>query len=202
MMDPALAALVVHDLKNELGALEALLEGQARDEAGTQAWRQCRALRERFVQFLMLYGSDGRLHAHLADESPAALMAAAASALQARHPQLRVQWQDDATTPAFWYFDARLVRMAVDAALHNAARFARQQVQLRAQREDGHLILSVEDDGPGLGAADPTASPGSTGLGTSLCQAVAAAHQCGGRQGRVRLSNREDGGARFELALP
>ena len=52
-MDPALAALIVHDLKNGLGALEAelLSLGEAGPPNGpaVQAHRHFLALRQRFV---------------------------------------------------------------------------------------------------------------------------------------------------------
>ena len=41
-----------------------------------------------------------------------------------------------------------------------------------------------------------------TGLGTALCSAVAQAHRLGERRGWVRLDERPEGGARFELWLP
>ena len=106
--------------------------------------------------------------------------------------------------PAFWYFERRLVPMALEAAIHNARRFARRfarrDIGLMAVVEGGRLIFRVDDDGPGLGAQDP--SELSTGLGTQLCQAVAQAHRNRGWQGRVTLANGPAGGARFELRLP
>ena len=102
--------------------------------------------------------------------------------------------------PAFWYFDRRRARMALEAAIHNARRFARRDIGLMAVVEVGRPIFRVDDDGPGLGAQDP--SELSTGLGTQLCQAVAQAHRNLGWQGRVTLANGPAGGARFELRLP
>jgi signal transduction histidine kinase len=90
--------------------------------------------------------------------------------------------------------------MALDAALHNASRFATSQVTLSLHEEDKYLVFTIDDDGPGLGAQDP--SDHSTGLGTELCRSVALAHRCGERQGKVQLLNRPHGGARFELWLP
>ena len=87
--------------------------------------------------------------------------------------------------PAFWYFDRRL---------------ARRHIGLTAVVEGGRLIFRVDDDGPGLGAQDP--SELSAGLGTQLCQAVAQARRNRGWQGRVTLANGPAGGARFELRLP
>lgn len=205
-MNRDLAALVVHDLKNELGGLEsqlAHLAAGSADPGAAQAHRACADLRRRFVQFLMLYGQDQRLCAHTSDEAPLDLLEAAAShARETLPPGIEVAIADGWQAPSFWYLDPRLVRMALDAALHNAARFARQRIELQALRDDeGCLVLRVDDDGAGLGSADPQADH-ATGLGTALCRAVAAAHRHAGRHGDVRLLPRPGGGARFELVLP
>jgi signal transduction histidine kinase len=90
--------------------------------------------------------------------------------------------------------------MALDAAVHNALGFAQRQVTLRVRAQDSHLVFSVEDDGAGLGNAKP-AEPFATGLGTALCRTVARAHGTRRADGGVRLFNRPQGGARFELWL-
>jgi signal transduction histidine kinase len=102
------------------------------------------------------------------------------------------------SSPPFWFFDSYLVRLALEAAVQNATRFARSQIVLGARADDGWLVLSVEDDGPGLG----TEGALSTGLGTELCRSIAAAHVNGAKTGRLVLENRAQGGARFELWLP
>jgi signal transduction histidine kinase len=202
------AALVVHDLKNELGALEAALDRLAAESDGATArlaQRQCRALRQRFVGYLTLYGHGEGLRAQCEDEAPLDLLRLVAARHAATETEARVVVAEMPGAPAFWYFDRRLVGMAIDAALHNALRFARREVVLAAQLEAGHLVFSVEDDGPGL---DPHAEPDAhaTGLGTTLCRAVAACHGTRREDGGVRLFNREGrdgrrGGARFELWL-
>lgn len=200
--DPRLAALVVHDLKNELGALEARLQALAErldDPAAAQAHNDCRALRERFVQYLLLYGGTHTLRAHPSDENPAELLASLAQDTARRHPALRAQVLSPQEAPPFAFYDARLVRLALESALHNAARFARGWIGLQASRRGRALVFRIDDDGPGPGATDPDA-PHATGLGTALCEAVARAHGSDGAQ--VRLLPRPGGGARFELSLP
>lgn len=202
-MNPALAALIVHDLKNGLGALEAELLSLSRHDASTpvgQAHLHCAGLRQRFIQFLALYGAEGSMRAHSADESPQDLLS-----LVCRHQApllapLGLQVVNTADSPPYWYFDRRLVRLALEAALHNAGRFARQGIELSARQEGEHLVFRIDDDGPGLQAPDPD-DPQATGLGTALCEAVARAHDLPGRAGRVTLQNRAEGGARFELWL-
>lgn len=197
-MAPELVALVVHDLKNALGSLEAslgTLAAEPRPDLAQRAHRHCRELRQRFVMFLMLYGNQGTMHAWRTDESPQDFL----QALQARNASpagaaaLRLApWPQD--LPAFWFFDPRLVGLALDAALHNAGRFARREIVLGARRDGERLVFWIADDGPGLGTAD--ASEHRTGLGTTLCRAVAEVHD-----GALGLVNRPEGGALFELAL-
>ena len=208
-MNPQLAALAVHDLKNALGSLEGellSLEADPSAERAQTARRHCVQLRQRFVAFLMLYRGADDLRASVSDESPQDFLVGLA-----RHAEpepasaVTVTCAEGRNAPAFWYFDPRLVRLAVDAALHNALRFARSRVVMEAAERDGWLVISIEDDGPGLAAtADAPDAPGewSTGLGTELCRAVARAHRNGAREGRVGLANRPEGGARFELWLP
>ena len=119
-----------------------------------------------------------------------------------RAPTLQARLGACAEAPPFWYFDMRLVRLALDAALHNACRYARAVVTLDAVQRDGYLVLSVEDDGPGLAATAGAGDAWSTGLGTELCRSVARAHRSGERVGSVALFDRPQGGARFELVLP
>lgn len=201
------SALIVHDLKNELGALEASLQRLAlRPVAGLAetAHRQCRRLRQRLVMYLSVYGGADELRPVRDDESPAELLAAIA----ARHAEpdagIEVVFRADPDAPACWYLDRRLVMMALDAALHNALRFARHRIELGLRVEESHLVITVDDDGPGLDPAVPLEQHG-TGLGTILCRAVAQAHGTHRADGGVRLFNRGSRkvrrGARFELWL-
>ena len=198
------AALVVHDLKNELGALEALLQQLASSPEPAKAaaaHRQCRDLRQRLVSFLTVYGHDGELRAHCEDESPAELMQALHARGVERASNLEVTLRDAPELPAIWFYDRRLVLMALEAAMHNALRFARSRVWIGARVERGYLVFVIDDDGQGMGAADSAAFT-STGLGTDLCRAVASAHGVSPVESGVRLFNGPQGGARFELWLP
>ena len=206
-MDSASFALIAHDLKNALGSLESELAAMIDDPSPVMAHSahmHCMELRRQFVQFLTIYGSTTALHTHCEDESPAELLSSLYRFCQIRYMSLpntpRITVKTHEAEPAFWYFDRRLVQMALDAALHNAGRFATSLVTLSLRQDDGYLVFVIDDDGPGLGAHDPSDS--STGLGTELCRSVALAHRCGERHGQVKLLNGANGGARFELWLP
>ncbi|MDI1259043.1 HAMP domain-containing sensor histidine kinase [Aquabacterium sp.] len=207
-METASFALIAHDLKNALGALECELEAlidQPDPGLAQSAYVHCTELRRQFVQFLTVYGAGDGLKVHSEDESPLdmlkSLQHTAALKRLITPGTAKVTLKGDGIgMPSFWYLDRRVVYMALEAALHNAVRFSRHQVVMGAREQDGYLVLSIDDDGPGLGAIDP--SDQSTGLGTALCEAVAKAHRCDGREGRVTLINRPEGGASFELWLP
>lgn len=207
-MNRELLALLVHDLKNQLGVLEAelsLLVEAPEAEAAHRAHLHCAQLRQRLIAYLTVYATPhARLTAQMEDESPREFLQQM-QRVDSRPDGAPLSLDDCAAAPAFWYFDPRLVRLALEAALHNAWRFARSEVRLSAQLEDGFLVLAVEDDGLGLDAKDPAARS-STGLGLELCAAVARAHQLGERQGRVVLKPRDAAqrqrGTRFEIWLP
>jgi signal transduction histidine kinase len=199
-MRPELAALVAHDLKNALGALEQRLHALQLAPAAPLARRahhECSELRQRFVMFLMLYSLDGDLAALRSDESPRDFVEHLARRLGPTDDGATLRTQVAAETPLSWHFDPRLVRLALEAAVHNARRFARHEIVLGARGEGGYLVLSVADDGPGLGGGDSEAA--STGLGTELCAAVARVHGNSRHPGRSLLSNRPEGGTLYEL---
>ncbi len=201
-------ALIAHDLKNALGGLEAELEGLTQHptaEGARLVQVHCAELRQQFVQFLTLYGAeDDTLRALCEDEAPEEML-----------NSLRTQWAlkfertganltidvDTKQAPPFWHYDRRLVQLALDAAIHNASRFARQHIALGAAVNDGWLTWTVCDDGPGLGSPDPNGLH-STGLGTALAHAVASCHRLQTRVGHVQLGPGLDGGTCFSLHLP
>ncbi len=200
-------ALVIHDLKNALGGLEGqllTLTEEPSTELARAAHANCVELRQQMVQFLTVYSTEHGLKAVSEDESPSDLVTqlvhdAKGSLFENIHKKLNFAASIE-SAPPFWYYDRRLVRMAMEAALHNAERFARKHVVIGATSQEDHVVFFIEDDGEGLGTIDP--SHQSTGLGTQLCQSIALAHSNEGRPGRVRLFNRPEGGARFELWLP
>ncbi len=203
-MNRELLALFVHDIKNQLGVLEAelfLLQAEPDSLRAHRAHQHCSQLRQRLIAYLTLYAADDRqMSAQSEDESPLGFLQKLLK-VDSRPDGSPLRLGDCSNAPPFWYFDARLVLLAMEAALHNAWRFARTDVQIGAAQVEGYLVFSVEDDGLGLGSKDPS-SQSSTGLGMELCAAVARAHKNGERQGRVLLAPRALGGTKFEIWLP
>jgi signal transduction histidine kinase len=101
----------------------------------------------------------------------------------------------------------RVVRNLTD----NAARHAQGHVAVGLAQADGHVILTVEDDGPGVAPEDRERvferfvrldesrgrRTGGAGLGLSIVREVAAGHGGGATLGESRL-----GGVRVEVRLP
>lgn len=114
--------------------------------------------------------------------------------------------------------DAPPVRMRPDALRHivvnlldNAVKYgpAEQTVLVAVGRENGSVAISVDDEGPGIAAADrdaiwrpftrggSSADQGGSGIGLTIVREVAAAN---GGTARVEAGAR--GGARFVVTLP
>jgi two-component system sensor histidine kinase KdpD len=106
--------------------------------------------------------------------------------------------------------DYTLIEQAVAKLLANAGSHtpSKLPVEVDAEYERGHLVISVSDRGPGL----PNASaehvfekfyrgdghkPGGLGLGLSIARGFVEAHR-----GKLTAENRDGGGARFTINLP
>jgi two-component system sensor histidine kinase KdpD len=103
-----------------------------------------------------------------------------------------------------------LIEQALCNLLLNAAAWSPpgSKILVRARLDQDKLVLSVLDEGKGLGESDlarifekfyraADARPGGTGLGLSIVDGFVRAHR-----GSVRAANRENGGAEFTLEIP
>ncbi len=111
------------------------------------------------------------------------------------------------------FFDRELVGSVVANVIINGIRFAREAIHITAGEEDGQLVISVNDDGPGYPPAliesqsdyvqgiNPVS--GSTGLGLYFAARIAERHERNGVLGHVQLANGGSlGGGNFKLYLP
>jgi len=91
--------------------------------------------------------------------------------------------------------------------MDNACKWAKTRVELRSRRDGDYLIVTVDDDGPGLSQEEresafargrrlDEAVPG-TGLGLGITRELAELYG-----GEVRLENSRMGGLRAVLRLP
>lgn len=201
-MDAKLAAIIVHDIKNALGALEdelrQMVDAPERARA-EHAHESCLSLQEKLVGFLTLYKASSQgLVAHIDALSPADFLAALLGDLRLNTRDIRVDI-DAHAMPLIAFFDENLVGLALEAALQNALRFARTRIVIGCVQREAYLSFTIHDDGDGLGTQE---SIPSTGLGMDLCNAIAQAHYKGPLKGAALLRNHADGGALFELRLP
>jgi signal transduction histidine kinase len=207
-MNQALSAAVAHDVKNRLvilGEQLSKLSAMHLDEAAHShvavANEQASLLAGRLVEWLTLQAAADRggLHATPHEEVPEFFLADLHSeALRMTAGRVHLV-REAGELPAFWFFDAQLVRLAIDSALHNALRFAESRITLGAKMAGDRLCFYVRDDGPGVQNAGCATS---TGLGSALCSQVALAHRNRGAHGRSELRDHPGGGAIFELHLP
>ncbi|MET9312494.1 ATP-binding protein [Kribbella sp. NPDC003505] len=100
----------------------------------------------------------------------------------------------------------RLLRNLLD----NAVRHARSSVTVRIEQRAEHVVLHIEDDGPGIPAADRervferftrldearTRDAGGAGLGLAIAREIAHRHH-----GTLTASAPESGGSRFTLSM-
>ena len=105
----------------------------------------------------------------------------------------------------------RLFRRAVLNLAANAARYARERVEITCTTAGDAVLVWMDDDGPGIPSEarqrifEPffrldesrSASSGGTGLGLAIVQRIMALHG-----GQVRVEESPLGGARFTLSLP
>ena len=191
-----------------LELLEMELEGEPR-EAAASALRSSRRMRRLVADLLLLARADaGRVAAHL----PVDLSEVVAEAAGELEPVAGDHQISVAAPPGAEMEGARdeLHRLTLNL-LENALRHTDPgtAVEATVERRNGEVVLSVEDDGPGIppelrekvfdrffrGAGDRS---GSSGLGLSIVRAVAGSHS-----GTVSLEEPLDGrGARFVVRFP
>lgn len=201
-MDSELAAIIMHDIKNTLAVLEgelrSLVEATDRDHA-QHAHRVCVTMQEKLIGFLTLYKASSQgLVARVDAYCPQDFLDALVRQLNISKPGVTVAI-NTRNMPVVGFFDENLVALALEAALQNAMRFTRSAIEIGCRQGGTGLVFTIRDDGPGIGVKEDTPS---TGLGMSLCGAIAAAHSKAEKTGSALLVNHPDGGALFELHLP
>jgi K+-sensing histidine kinase KdpD len=201
-----IAALHIHDVKNNLAQLAA--EAEARGDVRNQDL----ALRssETLTQLLCFYRSETHnLHVQIEAQNPHELITDVVNvyANPSRLPAGRLVEIQLAQAPELWFYDANLIQMVLANALQNALRFAQKKIIISVTAQTDYLEICIQDDGNGY----PTTmletqiehvpvSAGGTGLGLRLAHRIVALHTNNGRVGEIILSNHQ--GARFKLRLP
>jgi K+-sensing histidine kinase KdpD len=201
-----IAALTIHDVKNNLAQLAAEAESRGDFKSMQVALEASGTL----SGLLCYYKSETHnLHVQIEPQDPAELVADLIAGLPAglrKNSRITVLSDlDDA--PGLWFYDKTLIQMVLANALQNALRYAQHEIRITVIEHSGQLLIQILDDGDGYpqtvlenyGSHSPVTRHG-TGLGLRLAQRVVALHQNQGKTGSIHLSN--SGGARLELVLP
>ena len=156
--------------------------------------------------------NDGRLNLNITTELIDDLIGEAVRHLGKRLDAFEFLWEKPDRL-LFVKADARLIVQVVLNLLDNAAKYAPpgSHIWVGARRESGRVLVSVEDDGPGIPddqkpyifdlfytSGNPAGdSRRGLGVGLALCQSILKAHG-----GVIRVADREPAGVRFEFTLP
>jgi K+-sensing histidine kinase KdpD len=203
-----LAALTIHDVKNNLAQLAA--DAELRGDIASV--RVALNASETLSRLLCFYKSESHsLSLHVEAQSPQELIDDLLHALPRTIPeQNKIHLSSDLSlAPAIWFYDKVLIQMVLANALQNALRYAKTSVEIGVTLHATHLEFCVQDDGAGypqsvleevVSGGQSAVSQHGTGLGLRLAQSVVSMHQNQGRAGEIFLSNEQ--GARFSLRLP
>jgi two-component system sensor histidine kinase PrrB len=213
------AADAGHELRTPLTAMRANLDTLARNPGLPTEQREAlvadmTAEQDRMVH--LLEGLQALARGEAAESLPREpvelgdVLDAAVHGARKRHPAVRFELAGnvDEGTVDGWEGGLRLI---VDNLLDNAALHGRGEggsVKVGLERDDGRLVVRVEDDGPGIPAAErerllepfargKDARPDGTGLGLAIVAQQAALHG-----GELQLGDAPGGGLAVEVRLP
>jgi two-component system phosphate regulon sensor histidine kinase PhoR len=216
-------ANVSHELRTPLTAIRGYVEALSEGDAGEEERRRFLAIIARHTQRMERLVNDllrlARLDAgqEMLDVSACDTRSLAETLVADLTPSAAERGQRIEVTIAP---GAETVR-ADPAKLHDALRnlvanaviYAPEHSTIRidAERVDGHVAITVSDEGPGIPDEDLSRvferfyrvdksrarDPGGTGLGLAIVKHLVELHG-----GTVRAGNRAEGGARFTIALP
>jgi signal transduction histidine kinase len=218
-----------HELRTPLGVLRmeldlALARARTREELAA-ALRNASEETDRLVRLaedllVASRASGGRLPLHRSETEVDELLHRTAAATGARAAAAGVGIGVECDDGLAATLDPERIRQALDDLLDNAIRHTPRDgaITLSAERQDGRLLLSVRDTGPGFspealrddgsGADSADAADGlfggdrrgtsdGHGLGLSIVRTIARAHG-----GTLRIDNPQGGGARATIDLP
>ena len=213
------AADAGHELRTPLTAMRANLDTLARNPELPAEQRDAlvadmTAEQDRMVH--LLEGLQALARGEAADSLPREpvelgdVLDAAVHGARKRHPEIRFELAGNVEEGRVDGWEGGL-RLIADNLLDNAAlhgRGAGGSVKVGLERDDGRLVVRVEDDGPGIPAAERErllepfargrdARPDGTGLGLAIVAQQAALHG-----GELELGDAPGGGLAVEVKLP
>lgn len=213
----------VHDMKNSLGLLSAMLEKMLADlspednadyDQLAHMFYEVKRVNSNLIHLLAVYKLGKDLYPfdpqyHVVGDFLEEVVSQAQPLIASSKVSLEVECEDGLV----WHFDDDLVSGVVNHALNNAVHYTRSKVKLIARQQGKQLEIRIEDDGRGyppsmlidgsLGRTSIDFASGSTGLGLYFAEKVAQLHRNRGQSGCIKLENggSYDGGC-FVLQLP
>ena len=214
-------ASAVHDMKNSLGLLLNSLDGlrQEHEQSLGASARfntvqyEAERMHNDLVQLLGIYRlGENNLSAHMEEHYVPDFLAEHLARHTPLLQGLGINYSID-SADINGYFDEDLVTGVLNNTINNAIRYTSTRIRLSADKRDGYLVLSVEDDGEGYPESmqkaetqvfkSPDFNTGSTSLGLFFASSVAKLHREGARTGIIKLHNGGSfGGGVFEIWLP
>lgn len=203
------AAGAAHEMGTPLSTLAVVIGELQHETDALPEWRESLALLDGQVRNCKRILDKLLANAQYAAPPPAQLleqfMAETLDEWQLLRPTVHYRYHSSGTQPApQLHFDSSL-RAALLNLLNNAADASPDNIDIHASWNDEYFTLEIHDHGPGLtpeaadyaGAAFFTTKKDGRGLGLFLANATI--EQLGGK---VRLFNRDNGGATTEVMLP
>jgi len=204
---------VSHELRSPLARLQVALalaeraEKEERDKLWPRLNRECERLDALIGEILALARLDADLGSAQSIDLVALLDSVRGNAHLAAPEQLLGTALETRRAPAGW---PDMLERALDNLLRNALRFNPQgmPIEIAAREQDGNLLLSVRDHGPGVAPEllarlgepffrAPGQSAAGYGLGLAIARRAAERHG-----GRLLLANHPEGGFIATLELP
>jgi signal transduction histidine kinase len=116
----------------------------------------------------------------------------------------------------YWFFDRDLITGVISNVVNNLYKYTKDKLVISAYKEDGYLVIKVQDNGPGypdnmifshdeedVHQKNICFDNANTGLGLYFSRLVAELHKNKGQIGYITTTNDGiDGGGCFSLYLP
>ena len=205
------ARLVAHEVRNPLQSIELLTslivserDADERRITGDAIRKEIRDLDQVVTQLLQRsVGDDLSLEVRPSDLADLVDHVRRLHTAEARRRGIQLEF--GALEDIQLHVDSALLGRSLENLVRNAFQHAKSHIRVDAERVEDGVDLWVEDDGPGVDpsvadrafSANVSLTPGGSGLGLALVQAVADAHG-----GHARHEVSPLGGARFVLHLP
>jgi signal transduction histidine kinase/ligand-binding sensor domain-containing protein len=219
--------IAAHDLRSPLGVIcgwtdvhiDRLRQGKddperlLRDlEKVNRVGRQMAALVSELLDYTAI--ESGRLTLDVRPTKLATILADIEPlyAEQARRKEIAFEIEPPAGLPEVLADRGRVVEI-LDNLVTNAIKYTRRggHVAIRCERQDGHVVTHVRDDGQGLSPEDlktvfrtwtrlsarPTEGESSTGLGLAIARKIVELHS-----GKIWVESEQGKGATFSFSLP